>query len=181
MKETNPFRYFIPANPAVLILGSFPCFNGTDYGHWYYSGSGRNHLWQLLGDVFGMPATSLKEKKTLCETHGISLSDIALQVERKLGNCSDSNLHILKFNTEGIRKCIDAGVKKVLFTSRFVELHFSKMFPGSAISRDLLPSPSPTANKHIGGLAEYKEMKKRGVVENVYGYRLLKYRELLTS
>ncbi len=46
MIEEHPFRYFIPDNANKLIVGSFPCFNGTDYGDWFYSGSGKND-WEL--------------------------------------------------------------------------------------------------------------------------------------
>jgi hypothetical protein len=38
-KELHPFGNFICIDSEVLIIGSFPCFNGTDYGHWFYSGS----------------------------------------------------------------------------------------------------------------------------------------------
>jgi G:T/U-mismatch repair DNA glycosylase len=177
--ETNPFRAFLPPDPRILILGSFPCFNGTDYGHWYYSGSGRSHFWTLLSDVFGMPAGTLHEKRTLCREHGIALSDVAWRVRRRRGDCSDANLRILEFNEKGVSACLDAGVKKVFFTSRFVGRHFNALFPGCKLPVFLLPSPSPAANKHIGGLSDYKALRTSGRIGSAYEYRLLKYRELL--
>ena len=41
MTETHPFGYYIPDQADKLIIGSFPCFNGVDYGDWFYSGSGK--------------------------------------------------------------------------------------------------------------------------------------------
>jgi hypoxanthine-DNA glycosylase len=179
MIETNPFRYFIPQKPKLLILGSFPCFNGKDYGDWFYSGSGRNHFWKLLSDSLGMPALNRKEKQTLCERYGIALSDIAYKIKRKKGDCSDANLHILELNQQGIQKCLDSGIQKVLFTSRFVERHFKRMFPVNSIDTEVLTSPSPAANMHIGGLDEYKKLRSSGRINSPYEYRLMKYRKIL--
>ena len=179
MIETLPFRYFIPSNPAKLIVGSFPCFNGKDYGDFFYSGSGRNHFWQLLSDLSGMPATNQKEKQALSEKKGIALTDIAYRIERKKNNCSDANLQIVEHNKKGIEKCLAAGITTIFFTSRFVERHFHLLFPENKIPCFILPSPSPAANRHIGGLDEYKTLKQKGSLKNPYDYRLMKYRELL--
>jgi hypothetical protein len=45
----------------------------------------------------------------------------------------------------------------------------------------VLPSPSPAANKHIGGLEEYKRLVKGGKVASTYAYRLMKYREMFDA
>jgi G:T/U-mismatch repair DNA glycosylase len=127
-----------------------------------------------------MPATNKAEKEALCEAHHIALTDIARKVERKQANCSDSNLHILEFNRDGIDECLHAGIRAIFFTSRFVEKHFKRLYPASKIPAYVLLSPSPAANKHIGGLDEYKKMLGENKIKNPYGYRLLKYRELLT-
>ena len=181
MLETNPFRPFIPKQPRLLILGSFPCFNGVDYGPWYYSGSGRSFFWPLLADLFRMPAGTLAQKKAICEAHGIALADVALRVRRNRGNCSDSNLQIVELNQAGVGRCLDSGVKRVFFTSRFVERQFLKMFPGCALPCFLLPSPSPAANRHIGGLDDYRNLLRSKKISSVYEYRLERYRELLTD
>src|SRR5687768_13198878 len=104
MTEQNPLRYFLPGKPEKLIVGSFPCFNGKDYGDWFYSGSGKNHFWKLLSDTLQMPASTRKEKMALCERHGIALTDIAYKIERKKNNCSDANLKIIEYNEKGIKK-----------------------------------------------------------------------------
>src|SRR5438552_14377458 len=102
MIETNPFLYFLPRKPEKLIIGSFPCFNGKDYGNWFYSGSGKNHFWRLLSELLNMPAESREEKQKLCTTNHIALTDIAFKIRRKKGNCSDSNLKIIEFNHKGL-------------------------------------------------------------------------------
>jgi G:T/U-mismatch repair DNA glycosylase len=179
MTETNPFRYFLPSTPQKLIIGSFPCYNGTGYGDWFYSGSGKNLFWLLLSDLMQMPAANKEEKAALCETHHIALTDIAFKIERKLCNCSDANLRIIEFNRAGIDKCLASGITSVFFTSRFVQAHFSRLYPHLKIPAHVLLSPSPAANKHIGGLGEYKKLLAKKRIKNAYEFRLLKYRELL--
>jgi hypoxanthine-DNA glycosylase len=181
MTETNPFPYFIPSRPSILIVGSFPCFNGSDYGSWFYSGSGKNHFWPLLGDVFNMPAGNKKEQMALCEKHGIALSDIAYKIRRLKGNCSDANLKIMEYNTSGIEKCLRSGVESVYFTGNFVQKQFKRLFPSHGLNSHVLLSPSPAANMHIGGLDDYISLKKNSLVNSAYEYRLLKYRELITN
>jgi len=181
MIEINPFPYYLPSHPKKLILGSFPCYNGKDYGNWFYSGSGKNHFWKLLSDLYGMPVVTLEEKKRLCEKHGIALSDVAYKIRRKKGDCSDANLEILQFNKDGIDHCLKSGIKIICFTSHFVRKHFLAHYPGCKIPGVLLPSPSPAANRHIGGLPEYKKMLLDGEVLSAYDYRLKKYRELLLT
>jgi hypothetical protein len=104
---------------------------------------------------------------------------VALVVKRKLNNCSDSNLEIIQYNQEGIQRCLAAGADQVFFTSTFVRRHFFRIFPHLAIDSTLLPSPSPAANRHIGGLREYKAMLAAGQIKDVYDYRLKAYSELL--
>jgi G:T/U-mismatch repair DNA glycosylase len=162
-------------------MGSFPCHNGSGYGDWFYSGSGRNHLWTLLSEILQMPATNLPEKKALCEKHGIALTDIAYRIKRLKNNCSDANLRIIEFNKKGMDVCLASGISRIFFTGKFVEKHFLKLYPGNTRPCFLLPSPSPAANRHIGGLEEYKGMVTTGKVKNVYDYRLMKYRELLLA
>ena len=126
-----------------------------------------------------MPAANHAEKKLLCEKNGIALTDIAYKIERKKNNCSDANLRIVELNKKGIDKCLASGVNSIFFTSRFVENHFHLLYPDNKIPCTLLPSPSPAANMHIGGLDEYKSLKLKGSLKNPYEYRLMKYRELL--
>ncbi len=179
MIEENPFSHFVPSGARKLILGSFPCFNGKDYGGFFYSGSGRNHFWLILSAITGLPVNNIKEKQLLCTKHHIALSDVALKIARKKNNCSDANLDILEYNYKGIHHCLKAGVTQIYFTSRFVETHFKKMLPGVELPFTLLPSPSPAANRHIGGLEQYKELLQKKAVKDVFDFRLQQYRELL--
>jgi hypoxanthine-DNA glycosylase len=179
MIEINPFRYFLPSKPQKLIIGSFPCFNGKDYGDWFYSGSGKNHFWKLLSETLDFPAGNKEQNQTLCEKFGIAITDVAYKVERKRGNCSDANLKIIEFNKTGIDKCLNSGINAIFFTGKLVEKEFKKHYPDIEIASVVLLSPSPAANMHIGGLEEYKYLKNQKSIASPYDYRLLKYRELL--
>lgn len=178
MIEQHPFVYFLPRITHRLIIGSFPCFNGLDYGEWFYSGSGRNEFWRLLSDVFSMPASTLAEKKALCEVHGIALTDVAYRIERRANNCADANLNILEFNHVGIKACLAAQPRKVYFTSRFVERHFLKHYPSIHCESQVLLSPSPAANRHLASLTEYKQLRAANRIASPYEFRRLKYHQV---
>lgn len=181
MTETNRFVAYIPVSTCKLVLGSFPCRGTEDYGNFFYSGSGRNYFWPVLSAISGMPAGSREEKMAICDRYGIALADVALKVRRKLANCSDSNLEIIEYNAKAIQNCLQAGAQKVFFTSRFVETHFYRMFPGVTLPAQLLPSPSPAANRHIGGLPQYRALVGSKKIRNVLEYRIRSYRDLLFS
>ena len=179
--ETHPFEPFCPPNASTLILGSFPCFNGLDYGDWFYCGSGKNELWRLLSDTFGMPASTLEQKRDLCIQNRLALSDVAYKVIRTKNNCSDVNLRIVEHNKAGILQCLTPTISRVLFTSRFVEKHFKKMFPDFALPTEVLLSPSPAANTYISSLSDYKDMRLGGEIGSIYEYRLADYRRKLDA
>lgn len=179
--ETNPFEPFCPANAETLILGSFPCFNGVDYGDWFYCGSGKNELWRLLSDTFGMPVEALEQKQDLCKHHRLAISDVAYKIIRTKNNCSDINLKIVEHNKTGILQCLIPTIKRVLFTSRFVEKEFKKIFPDFSLFNEVLLSPSPAANTYIASLTDYKNKRAGGEIRSIYEYRLAHYRMKLGS
>jgi G:T/U-mismatch repair DNA glycosylase len=181
MIEDHPFVYFLPQTTERLIIGSFPCFNGTDHGEWFYAGSGKNEFWRLLAAVFNQPTESKADKQILCEQHGIALTDIALRIERKENNCSDANLHIIEINRIGLDICLAAWPNMIYFTSKFVQRHFFRHYPEVSIPSQVLVSPSPAANRHIASLAEYKQMRAKDMVKSPYEYRQLKYRQMLLA
>jgi hypoxanthine-DNA glycosylase len=181
MVEEHPFGYFIPEKANKLIIGSFPCYNGKDYGDWFYSGSGKSDFWKLIAEVYNMPYLNREDKQNICVEHGIAITDIALKITRTKGNCSDSNLKIVEINKAGISQCLAADIKAIYFTSKFVEKHFTENFPEVQIPSFVLPSPSPAANVYIAGLAEYKELLLKEAVSSPYDYRLLKYQDCLLN
>lgn len=177
--ETHPFEPFCPEDATTLILGSFPCFNGRDYGAWFYCGSGKSEFWRLLSETFGMPVENLEQKKDLCLQNRLALTDVAYRIRRKKNNCSDANLEIVEYNQAGITKCLSSGISRLLFTGKFVEKVFSKMFPDSTLSSEVLLSPSPAANRSIAGMVGFKEGLARRESLSVYEYRLSDYRKKL--
>lgn len=178
MIETHPFKFYCPPTPQVLIMGSFPCYNGTDYGLWFYRGSGKSFLWPILSEIFQMPANTLEEMKEISIAHNIAFADIALKIKRKKQNCLDSNLIILEYNIESIRYCLSRGVQQVFFTSKFVQKHFINLFPNYNGMAKPIPSPSPAANLHIAKQNDYHSLKAKGIISGVYEYRLWHYKKL---
>jgi len=177
--EQHPFGNFVCNDSEILIIGSFPCFNGVDYGNWFYSGSGKSAFWKLLSEIYHLSVDTQEQKMGLCIKNKIAIADIAHTIERTMGNCKDSNLKIIEYNKSGIEKCLATSISKILFTSKFVETHFNKLFPSNIITSFVLISPSPSASVYIAGLDDYKNMIKNKEITSTYEYRLAIYKRLL--
>jgi len=142
--ETHPFEAFIPKNIQCLIVGSFPGKEQTqttlDETHWFY-GAPRNQLWKILEIVYKRELKNRQQKQKLFEDAGIGIVDVIKSCIRKEGTNLDENLQIREYNKEVIERILE-HLPNVLFTSRFVEKEFKKLFPGYK-NTDILPSPSP--------------------------------------
>lgn len=144
--ETHPFKAFIPENAIIIIVGSFP---GKEVTHkilseeeWFY-GSKRNQLWKIISGVYLTDLKTSTEKQNLFKKHGIGMADIFLKVKRKEDNNMDSNLEVIEYNDKAIKSILkNQSIKKIFFTSKFVEKEFMKLFPEIKIG-ECLPSPSP--------------------------------------
>jgi len=143
--ESHPFEAFIPKNMKCLIVGSFPGREQTqtklDETHWFY-GAPRNQLWKILQIVYKKELRNRQDKQQLFEEAGIGMTDVIKSCVRKAGTNLDENLEIKEYNTDVIETILEEHQPKVLFTSRFVEKEFKKLFPGYK-NIDVLPSPSP--------------------------------------
>jgi len=155
MIEIHPFDEFVPQNCKFLLLGSFvgrQAFRGSpDYDHsydWYY-GTRKNQFWPILEQVYGIPLGDKNSKQALFFKLKMAITDIVKQCERKEGNNLDTNLFNILYNVEAIRKILESyGIKKIYFTSRFVEKRFKSQFKDILkrypdIDLVTLPSPSP--------------------------------------
>jgi hypoxanthine-DNA glycosylase len=145
MLETHPFDAFIPKNIKCLIVGSFPGKEQTqcevDNNQWFY-GAPRNQFWKILELVYHKTLNVRKEKQALFEKHGIGITDVIKSCIRKNGTNLDENLEIKEYNKDAMQSILLKHHPKVLFTSRFVEREFKKLFPDYT-NTDILPSPSP--------------------------------------
>jgi len=143
--EKHPFGAFIPKSIKCLIVGSFPGKEQTQYDldetAWFY-GAPRNQLWKILEIVYKRELKNRKQKQQLFEETGIGMTDVIKSCIRREGTNLDENLEIKEYNKEVIEKILEHYQPKVLFTSRFVEKEFKKLFPDYK-NTDILPSPSP--------------------------------------
>jgi len=80
-----------------------------------------------------------------------------------------------------IQTCLNKGIERLYFTSTFVERSFYLLFTDNPLPAFRLPSPSPAANRHIGGLSDYIAAKKKEDQWSPYLYRLQRYKILLRT
>lgn len=168
MVETHPFGNFVPPNSEYLILGSFTgkrseeeIYEGYD---WFY-GSRRNHFWPILREVYESKLSTKQEKQKLFIQLRIAIADIIYSCERKSNSNLDMNLTNIIINQE-IPTILKLGkIKKIYFSSRFVEKLFRKHFKeiillSPQIKLITLPSPSPryAAISRDQKIARYQEL-----------------------
>lgn len=165
MVETHPFGDFVPNNACYLILGSFTGKVENPSYDWFY-GNGKNQFWYIVEKVYGKTLKDKKDKQKLFKRLGVAVSDIIYQCEREKGSNLDSNLTNIVYNIKGVEEIFKENrIRKIYFTSRFVEKKFKTIFK-KLIQTDFnlqqitLPSPSPryTAISKTKKVKQYKKL-----------------------
>ena len=153
MIETHPFGSFVPQQARYLILGSFTtkeAYNGQQEKYvWFYSNGGRNNFWPILEAVYGVELKTRKQMEELLTALEIVLADIIYQCERTKSSNLDVNLTNIVYAIDDVTRILTTNpIKKIFFTSRFVEGRFRRVFKTlinehPEIELITLPSPSP--------------------------------------
>lgn len=147
MIETHPFGNFVPKKIKYLMLGSFVTKPSNPY-EWFYA-NGRNQFWPIMAEVYGSEFNTKEKQQQLFAQLEMALADIILSCERKNNSNLDINLWNCVYNTTAIKTIIKENkVKKIFFTSRYVETLFKRNFKDivqqyAEIELICLPSPSP--------------------------------------
>jgi hypoxanthine-DNA glycosylase len=149
MIETHPFEIFIPQNIKFLILGSFTAKGiGIEPQYDWYYGSKRNQFWSIIEQVYSTTLPNRSSREELFSKLGIAIADIIYQCERSRNNSLDTNLTNIVYNPKLTEIMQTHQIKKIFFTSRFVENNYKKVFkrlieeyPQTELIT--LPSPSP--------------------------------------
>ncbi|MBU2609976.1 MAG: hypothetical protein KJ606_03370 [Chloroflexi bacterium] len=173
MIETHPFGNFVPLYAKYLILGSFTgrqAVKGnasTDDAYDWFYGTKRNQFWSIIEGAYGIELKNKIARQEILTKLGIAMADIIYQCEREEGNNLDNNLINIVYNIDAITEILEKNkIEKILFSSRFVENEFRKIFKSiidihPTIELITLPSPSP----------RYAQLSKE--------QKILKYKELL--
>jgi hypoxanthine-DNA glycosylase len=144
--ESHPFEAFVPKAIEYLVVGSFPGREHTQSpvpeGQWFY-GARRNQFWKILELVYGRELKTRTQKEALFTELRMGITDIIRRAVRLENSNLDQNLEIIEYNHDKIGAILEQKtLKKVFFTSRFVEKVFRQAFPDFPHT-EVLPSPSP--------------------------------------
>jgi len=154
MIEKHVFGEFVPKNAKYLILGSFPVkqsVKGPNYDasyNFFYS-IPRNQFWPILETIYKVELKTKKAKMKFLSKLSCAMADIILKCERTSGSNLDANLTNFQYNLKAIKKILNTHpIKKIYFTSRFVEKRFKQFFKDIIkvypnVKLITLPSPSP--------------------------------------
>jgi hypoxanthine-DNA glycosylase len=140
----HPFSPFVRSDSVFLILGSFPSLSSIKNG--FYYGHKQNQFWKLLSSVFFVeePLT-INQKKEFLIFYKIALWDIIKSCKRDTS--LDASLKDIEVNDLEFFLKKYPNIKKIFFTSRFVESIFKKNFSFLSCKTCYLPSPSPVHRK----------------------------------
>lgn len=147
MVEVHPFGNFVPKKIKYLMLGSFVTKPSNPY-EWFYA-NGRNQFWPIMAEVYGLDFSTKEKQQQLFAQLEMALADIILSCERKNNSNLDINLCNCVYNTTAITTIIKENkVRKIFFTSRYVETLFKRYFKDiiqlqAEVELICLPSPSP--------------------------------------
>lgn len=154
MTEKHPFGYFVPENARYLLLGSFTTKEAYDDEKskdyvWFYSNGGRNQFWPILEEIYGRELKTRKQMQKCFDELQMALGDIIIQCERKRKSNLDISLTNIVYGVRDVLNILRSNaIKKIFFTSRFVEMKFRTNFKQALeqfpnIELLTLPSPSP--------------------------------------
>jgi len=145
--EKHPFADFVPKNANYLILGSFIARPVPKYN--FYYANGRNQFWPILEEIYQTRFKTNSDQQKLLTKLKIAITDIISSCERKKDSSMDVHLTNITFNSTGITNILKySKIKKIYFTSVFVEKLFKKEFKDAIVKYPdieliTLPSPSP--------------------------------------
>jgi hypoxanthine-DNA glycosylase len=143
MPEVHSIKPFVPKDARYLLLGSFPGNVSSLKDDWYY-GTQRNQFWKILSSVYGVILESKHDKIDLFKKLKLAITDVIYSCEREKGTNLDNNLKNIVYNTEVINKILtDNKIEKIIFSSRFAETKFKKLYKEITMETVTLPSPSP--------------------------------------
>jgi hypoxanthine-DNA glycosylase len=121
--EPHPFGTFMPANPRVLIVGTFPTHRSNRFFEWYYGGDG-NRFWQVMGKVLEhsfkhqMKNPAVLERQELMRKHGIAMTDMVDRCYRRDSLSQDHHLFPIDLIDITDMLIKNPTIGTVVFTSR---------------------------------------------------------------
>lgn len=128
MPRLDGLDAFIPANPRILILGSFPGTESLEK-HEYYAKSS-NRFWKLIGEVFGLGELSTQNynsKLAALNQPRIALWDVVASCERK--GALDSQIRNPVWNDIPQLLQEYGGVEKIILNGAKAAGMFTKTWP----------------------------------------------------
>lgn len=185
--ESHPFSPFIPKDPKVLILGTFPPKRDKWSIDFYYP-NWINDMWRIMGIIFfnnkdyfcdiNSHTFKLDQIKTFLERQHIALHDTASKVIRLKDNASDKYLEIKEEidlslflnNNNSLRAIITTGEKAAsviasLTLSKIPEMGKFKII--KIDNRNLLHFRMPSSSRAYPMKLELKAQKYKEMFLNL--------------
>ncbi len=121
-QEEHPFKYFIPCNSRLLIVGTFPPAR-SKWSYPFFYPNKQNLFWPVMARlakrelVHFSGSAAVEERKQLLEMLNLAITDMGYSIERKDNSSLDENLIAIRYMD--IFKLLDEhpSINKIIFTS----------------------------------------------------------------
>ena len=132
-KETHPWKWYVPANSRILIIGTFPPAKEKWSFNFFYPNK-QNLFWPVMSRLVNTELKYLSgeaavdERKQILELLKAGISDMGFEIERKGNSSLDENLTAVKYMDifEILKENI--FITKIIFTSSSGTVSASKWF-----------------------------------------------------
>jgi G:T/U-mismatch repair DNA glycosylase len=192
LNKPHPFKWYVPENARVLIIGTFPPVESR-WGYNFFYPNPRNLFWKIMSDIAGKPIstnkeTAVDERKKVLDTLRVGVTDMGGVIRRLADNSLDENLELIEHMP--ILRILDEypSINRMILTSSSGKvsalawfklyllekgishvvpkgpkpLQFSIVYNGRTLEVFVLFSPSPRASNQIS-YPKLLEMYRRAI------------------
>jgi G:T/U-mismatch repair DNA glycosylase len=132
-KETHPWKWYVPPNSQILIIGTFPPVKEKWSYHFFYPNK-LNLFWPIMSRMANRPLiyisgeAAVDERKQILESLKVAITDMGFEIERRDNSSRDENLTPIQYMN--IFKILreNVSINKIIFTSSSGAVNASKWF-----------------------------------------------------
>jgi G:T/U-mismatch repair DNA glycosylase len=132
-KERHPWKWYVPANSRILIIGTFPPVKEKWSFQFFYPNK-QNLFWPVMSRLVNKPLehlsgdTAVDERKQILELLKAGITDMGFEIDRKGNSSLDENLTATRYMD--IFKILkeNVSINKIIFTSSSGYVSASRWF-----------------------------------------------------
>lgn len=162
-QEIHPFKWFVPEDSRVLIVGTFPPTK-RNWSYDFFYPNKRNLFWRVMAGVAGVflqyfsGIEAVEERKKLLQNLQVGITDMGHTITRINDSSLDEHLSIITYMD--ILTILDnhPSINKIIFTSSSGPVSAAKWFNQYLTTQNILHK-FPKGVKPVRSSFEFKNRK----------------------